>query len=340
MTTTLEPITIQRFDDLYDATPSATVRLSDALGQIVDGTYRHAIAHARRLYAQQGEDAYKAAKNTLPQWTFGGTFTPSRAKDHLVQHSGICHADIDHLDDLPHTKCRLQDDPHVLYCFTSPRGDGLKYGVRVAVVTSDEQYKHAWQYLADTHATTYQVTWDRSGKDICRLCFVSWDPACYINLDAAMYPVPPAMVTPPSRPVSSTPMPRDARERYAQRGIANAIKIIAESTDGGLHEARRRAAYLLGGYVGGGLLTFAEAYEALREAVEGHTKHLTASLKTITDCLKAGEAEPITLETLETEWQAWKKAHPLPRLLPHARPERTPPLTYQDRLHARLRSVV
>ena len=208
----------------------------------------------------------------------------------------------------------------MLYCFTSPRGDGLKYGVHIPIVRSDDAYKHAWQYLANTHGTAYQVTWDPSGKDICRLCFVSWDPACYINLDAAIYPVPPAMVTPPPpRPVSSTPIPREARERYAQRGIANAIKIIAESTDGGLHEARRRAAYLLGGYVGGGLLTYAEAYEALRSAVEGHTTHLTRSLKTIADCLTAGEDEPITLAALEADWEQWKATHPLPPWYTHAR---------------------
>ena len=100
MSTRLDAIEIQRFDDLYDSTPSATVLLGDALDQIVDGTYRSAIEQARRLYTAHGEDAYKAAKNTLPQWTFGGTFTPRRAKEHLDQHSGICHADIDHLDDV------------------------------------------------------------------------------------------------------------------------------------------------------------------------------------------------------------------------------------------------
>ena len=177
-------------------------------------------------------------------------------QEHLAQHSGICHADIDHLANLDTTKRRLTDDPHVVYCFTSPRGDGLKYGVRVDVVDSDNAYKHAWQYLADLHAAAYQVTWDPSGKDICRLCFVSWDPACYINLAADVYPVPPAMVTPPApRKLGAALLPREARERYAQRGIANAIKIIAESVDGERHAARCRAAYLLGGYVGGGLLT-------------------------------------------------------------------------------------
>jgi hypothetical protein len=77
--------------------------------------------------------------------------------------------------------------------------------------------------------------------------------------------------------------------------------------------------------VGGGLLSSAEAYDALATAVEGRTQHLAASLKTIRDCLKAGEADPITLEELEEDWEAWKAAHPQP-----SRGPQSPPTTADD----------
>jgi hypothetical protein len=306
---------IQRFDDLYDSTPSATLTLDTALEQIVDGRYRTNIEDCRSRRLTQGEDAYKAAKNALPQWTFAGTFAPTRTKDHLTQHSGIAHADIDHLAALAATKLALMRDPCVVYCFTSPRGDGLKYGVRIPVVDSDDAYKHAWGVLAAAHLSAYGVTWDPSGKDICRLCFVSWDPACYIHLDAEMAAIPPpVMVTPPPppphRPTPTTSTNPDRREQYAQRAIATAVGIIEASTDGNLHEARRRASYLLGGYVGGGILSYGEAYGALRAAVEGRTKHLTAALRTITSGLAKGEAKPITEAELDAEWEQWRAAHP------------------------------
>jgi VirE N-terminal domain len=324
--TALDTIEIQQFDNLYDPTPTATLALGTALDQIIDGTYRHDIETCRHICTARGGDAYKAAKSDLPQWTFGGTFAPTRAKDHLTQHSGICHADIDHLANLAETKLALMHDPHVIYCFTSPRGDGLKYGVRVPVVGDDDAYKHAWSCLASLHAAAYAVEWDSSGKDICRLCFVSWDPACYVNLDAEVYPIPaPLMVTPPALPRRTMPISHERREQYAQRGIANAVKIIAESTEGNLHAARCRAGYLLGGYVGGGLLTYDEAYAALRAAVEGRTKHLGPSLKTIADCLTAGEAKPITLAELEADWEQWKAAHPLPPLTTPPTPDMTHP---------------
>jgi hypothetical protein len=319
---------VQRFDNLFNPTPSAELSLTDALQVIAHGTYAAAIQHVRRVWTREGEDAYKAAKAQLPQYTFAGTFAPTRAKANLLLHSEICHADIDHLGDVEQVKQRLSADPCVAYCFTSPRGDGLKYGVRIARVDSDDAYKHAWGTLAAAHLATYGVTWDPSGKDICRLCYVSWDPALYCNPDAQVYDVPLMIIPPPTpRPVPPVRVPGDRRERYAQRGIDQAVRIIAESVEGGLHAARCRAGYLLGGYVGGGLLSYAEAYDVLLEAVEGHTKHLTAALKTIADCLKAGETKPITEDELDADWEAWKAAHPLP---PRSAAPITPPPTDND----------
>jgi VirE N-terminal domain len=305
-------ICVQRFDDLFDPTPSAELFLADALTAIAQGTYARAIRHVRAVLAQRGEAAYKTAKERLPQITFAGTFAPCRAKANLVQHSELCHADIDHLRNLAAAKQRLITDPCVVYCFTSTGGDGLKYGVRIAPVDNDEAYKHAWGYVAAAHQSAYEVIWDRTGKDICRLCFVSWDPDMYVNLHAQVCDVPAMIIPAPKpRPVYTTTIPRDRREWYAQRGIEQAVRIIEDSVEGGLHRARCKAGYLLGGYVGGGILSHEEAYAALRVAVEGRTKHLGASLKTIGDCLAAGEAKPITVEELEDDWHRYKEAHPL-----------------------------
>ena len=68
-----------------------------------------------------------------------------------------------------------------------------------------------------------------------------------------------------------------------------------------------------------------EAYEALRGAVEGHTKHLAPALKTIAECLTAGEAKPITVADLDADWEQWKATHPLPALRTSAIPDMTQP---------------
>jgi len=320
---------IQRFDNLFNTTPSADVRLGDALDAITHGTYAAAIEQVRHVFTTHGEDAYKKAKERLPQWTFAGTFAPTRAKEHLVRASGICHADIDHLTDLDATKHRVMADPCVIYCFTSPRGDGLKYGVRIASVDSDEAYKHAWAALAATHQSAYGVTWDRSGKDVCRLCFVSWDPDCYVNLHAEIYDIsPPPAAQAPAAAVSTlqfwyAPVSGDRRARYARQALDRATQMIDQSVPGQQHYARCQAVYLLGGYTGGNLLTYTEAYAALEAAVRRTAQDVPKAMKDIVDCLTAGQAKPITVEELEADWQRWKEAHPLPSCVwqRHARPK-------------------
>ena len=130
--------------------PSTTMPLGEALDAICEGVYAWQIARLRQLLQARGEEAYAQAKRHLPALTFAGTFAPTRAKHHLQQHSGVVHADLDHLSDLHAIKLTLmQEDPHVVYCFVSPRGDGLKYGVRITPVGTDEAYQHAWQVIAE-----------------------------------------------------------------------------------------------------------------------------------------------------------------------------------------------
>ena len=303
----LDAVQVQRFDRLYDATPSATLTLGAALDAIVDGDCADAITTLRQIYARQGEDAYAAAKKRLPQVTFGGVFSPTRAKANLVQHSGLVHADLDHLQDLAQSKLALMQDPHVVYIFISPRSDGLKYGTRITPVDSDAAYQHAWQMVCDQHQEQYGIVWDPSGKDVSRLCFVSWDPACYINADAAVFPVPP-MVVPAPPPASSVrfhaPYARPYGESAAERALSWAQQCILASHPGERHHARCKAAYLLGGYVGAGLLTYDEAYAVLETAVRQTSEDIPKALRTIQDGLTAGATRPLTAE----------KVRPIPQM--------------------------
>lgn len=290
----LDAVQVQRFDHLYNATPSATLSLGAVLDSIVDGTYAAAISRLRQLYAHHGEDAYTAAKRRLPQITFGGTFTPTRAKAHLTQHSGIVHADLDHLNGLQATKLHLMQDPHTVYCFGSPRGDGLKYGVRIAPVASDDAYRHAWQVLADTHLQQYAVTWDPSGKDVSRLSFVSWDPACYINPDAAVCAIPPPPAPKPTPVFMSCHWPSPRLQSAAQQALERAERLIAHAPVGSRHSARLKAAYLIGGYLAGTELSYDEACERLTIAALANADNEQEARRDITDGLTAGQARPLT----------------------------------------------
>ena len=279
------------FRSVTSPQPFRTSSLRDALDDIHGDTYRDLILELRDILVTKGEKVYKRAKTQmLPAYTFGGTFT-HRGNKHLIQHSGIIHADIDNLDDAPGIRARLMDDPHLLFCFVSPSEHGLKLGVWVNPVEDDATYKKAWHQVAAYFQTRYQLTFDPSRKDISGLCFVSWDPHLYYNPEAIRFYL------------------DDRRDWYAEHAIKTAVEIIDASRPGNRHDARIRASNLLGGYVGGGIVGYDIAYIALEEVVRRNTDDFDRSMRTISDGLDHGQGRPFSLEQLEAEREAWRRVH-------------------------------
>jgi hypothetical protein len=329
MSRNLADIPVSLFDGSYDSHPQRTVTLAYVLESIRTGRYARQIRAVRQILATKGKSAYDTAKRSLPAVTFGGTFDPTRGNDHLQQHTGIAHGDLDHIPDMLATKIALCDDPSTVYVFTSPSGTGLKVGLRIPPVADDAAYKHAWHAVRVDCERRYGVQWDLSGKDIARLCYVSYAPDIYINFNAEVFDVPP-MPTPTPKPsaprrhasVASHP---DRRRTYAQRAVRTAVQMVDSAPDGTRHEARLKAARLLGGYVASGVLSETEAYDALEQAVRGNTDHLSGALRTIADGLRYGQADPIDIDALEAERQEWLRQHVIKS--PPRQPSPVPPQT-------------
>ena len=108
------------------------------------------------------------------------------------------------------------------------------------------------------------------------------------------------MVVPDPPPAPSVrfhaPYARPYGESAAERALSWAQQSILASHPGERHHARCKAAYLLGGYVGAGLLAYDEAYAALETAVRQTSEDIPRALRTIQDGLKAGAARPLTAE--------------------------------------------
>jgi hypothetical protein len=305
------------FHGSYNSTPATTLCLSEALNWIQSGIYRQDIERLRALLATHGKHAYDLQKKSLDAFTFCGTFHPRRGKEHLTQHSHIAHFDYDNIGDVAKAKEVLCVGGGVCYVFDSPSGGGLKAGVHIPLVASDAAYKHAWQCVADHIAQHTGFVADRSGKDISRLCYLSWDPECFINLHASVFPVPPAPalhITTRNKVGMMGPPPTsagDRRQQYLQQAIARATHLIATSQPAPPHGAgtrhlhRLRAGRLLGGYVGGGFLSYDEAYQILGTVVRQHTVHYERSMQTIAAALVFGIRSPVTFEQLEQERLAW-----------------------------------
>jgi hypothetical protein len=125
----------------------------------------------------------------------------------------------------------------------------------------------------------------------------------------------------------------ERREMYGKWAIDNAVRMIDESVaprgdiHGNRHQARLRAARLLGGYVAGGLLDYWKAREALADAVQRNTDDFTAAMQTVDDGLANGQSSPITFEDKERERgeylrrQADSQPASVPTIIPETKEE-------------------
>jgi hypothetical protein len=304
---------VSLFSDSFHGRPLRTVTLGHVLESIRTGTYAKQVRHVRHILATQGKTAYDKAKASLLAVTFAGTFDPTRGNAHLKAPSGLLHVDMDHLRDVAATKQALSDDPYVVFALVSPSGGGLKAGVRTPIVTSAEQYAHAWHTVRAAYEQRYGVRWDHTTKDVARLCYVSYDPELFVNFGAEVFDVPPVPAPEPRPPTPKRHALHsyhpDRRRMYAERAIRTAVDMIQSAPLGTRHHTRLKAARLLGGYVAGGVLTDEEAYGALAQALVGHTEDLKRALDTLEDGLQYGQAYPISVDDLEAEREAWIQAH-------------------------------
>lgn len=160
------------------------IALVEILEAIQAGHWEKPVAAIREAMAARDTAKAETLKTQLEGFTVSGVFAPTRAKINLKEPTGCIILDVDHLASTAEaeaTRDTLGTDPHALAAFVSPSGRGVKAVVYVGTCPDDAEAKSAWRALAEYLATTYQIETDPSGKDVCRLCFVSHDPGAIIR---------------------------------------------------------------------------------------------------------------------------------------------------------------
>ena len=163
--------------------------ITSVLSDIQSGTYRASIEAIRKLMAQNKTGEAETLKKQLPGFTPSGKFENGRKADRFTTYSGFVILDLDKLnpEQLTTAKATATKAPFTFAAFISPSGNGLKIIVRVT--SSAEHHKTAFQQVADYYLQTLQLAVDQSGKDVSRLCFMSYDPDSYFNFDAELFHV-------------------------------------------------------------------------------------------------------------------------------------------------------
>ncbi len=151
------------------------------LDDIKNGTYQPAITYLRKSLADNKTEAAERAKKSLPAFTPSATFKGGRKMEFLTNYNALVVLDIDKItpEKLSESKEKLKENPFVFSAFTSPSGNGLKIFVKVS--GTKENHKENFLKLQEYFENLLSVEIDKSGKDVTRLCFFSYDPEIFVN---------------------------------------------------------------------------------------------------------------------------------------------------------------
>lgn len=164
-------------------------KIVEVLNDIKTGKYINVITYLRKSLAESKMEAYERAKKSLPAFTPSASFKGGRKLEYLTAYTQIVVLDIDKLtkEQLNTAKQLSKETPYTFASLISPSGNGLKIFVRVN--SSQENHKEAFLTLQKFYEELLSLSIDKSGKDVTRLCFVSYDTDLYLNENAAVYPV-------------------------------------------------------------------------------------------------------------------------------------------------------
>lgn len=195
-------MTITIFKNFNEVIEHKTI--PEILHEIKTGKYRPGITYLRKSLAENKLEAYEKAKKSLPAFTPSGKFVGGRKMEFLEAYSNFIILDIDKLSqtDLQNAKHKANQSEYTYASFISPSGNGLK--ILVKVNTTKVDHKETFLAIQKHYETLLNHEIDKSGKDITRLCFYSFDDNLYHN-EAAKVFVSEAMQPSHTEPVEVRP---------------------------------------------------------------------------------------------------------------------------------------
>jgi len=161
--------------------------IPDILQEIKTGKYKHAIIYLRKSLSENKMEAYNKAKKSLPAFTPSGKFVGGRKLKFLTEYSKFLILDIDKLtaQDLQNAKHLANQSEFTYASFISPSGNGLK--ILVKINSEKANHKETFLLVQEYYEKLLNLQIDKSGKDLTRLCFYSYDENLYYNENASVF---------------------------------------------------------------------------------------------------------------------------------------------------------
>lgn len=138
----------------------------------------------KSIRSEKDKSERNELKKLLPAICFSGEFT-KRADKSIVNHSGFICLDFDNYEkvkEMQDDKLRLSKDKYVYSVFVSPSGKGLK--VIVKIPADIDNHVNYFISLEEYFDSPY---FDKTSKNIGRVCYESWDKNIYINRESEVW---------------------------------------------------------------------------------------------------------------------------------------------------------
>lgn len=152
------------------------VLVDEALERIRTGKSKKIVDEIRGTLDK--EKANKLKLN-LPSVCFSGRFGKDRTEEQLIEHSGFIVLDFDNISELRDRQTEIISKNYVYACWVSPSGNGLKALVKIS---SPKKHREHFQALQEEFPDI-----DKSGINISRVCYESFDPEIYINKESKVF---------------------------------------------------------------------------------------------------------------------------------------------------------
>ena len=163
------------FKDIKDTDQPFHREVGVILDRIREGSSRELVNEIR---SEKDKTKRNVLKQSLPAVCFSGVFS-KRLDSSLTTHSGLICLDFDGYKsskDMLQEKQRLSQDKFVFSVFISPSGNGLKVLVKIPEIP--DNHKKYFNSLEKHFNSPY---FDKTSKNISRVCYESYDPLIHIN---------------------------------------------------------------------------------------------------------------------------------------------------------------
>lgn len=262
---------VSYYKTITETTGGVEININDAFEAVISGEWSH---HVQRVREGKTKEERTNLKKTVPYFTASGTFK-NRSLAGLIKHSGVIAIDFDNLTDVNDVKSFIALDRYSWFTAVSISGNGLCVFVKI----DPDKHLESFNFLAEYYLKNYNLEIDPSCKDIPRPRFVMYDTDAILNDSAVRVSL------------------EKEKQFDPERIIAIAENMIRTAADGKRHNELLKAARLMGGYIGGGLLdenvVSARLVSVWYERDFNKEYNYTA---TINDGISNGALSPITFE--------------------------------------------